>query len=713
MSPFWRTVARFDRHKIAPWMGLRNALGVALVLAIGVAAGDPSAGTVAALGALNVSYSDGPDPYLHRARRMLAASLLCALAVMAGAISAHHHGLALGLAAAWAFTAGLMVAVSPTAGDIGLMTLVSLVVFAARPIALGEAAVSGLLALGGGLVETALALALWPVRRHAPERGALAVLYAELARMAAGPEGPTPATEAPPASGSFSAAHAALDALAFERSLESERYLALLSQAERMRLALLALSREWVRLGREPDTETERGTLRQCLELAARISASIGQALETATPEIPNLRLLDQLMAHTELLRTGHARNPSAEVAAMVRDACWQLEALAGQLRSAGELAAGLTPSGSAAFWRREAAQPWKLRLAGASERLRANLHWESAAFRHAVRLAACVALGDVLGHILDWRRSYWITMTIAIVLKPDFTSTFSRGLLRLAGTLAGLGVATALFHALAPTPGMDVALIGGLTLLLRGLGPANYGVFAVVVTALVVVLIAITGIAPGPVIAARGWNTMAGGVIALLAYWLWPTWERGRVAEALANLLDAYRAYFQAVRDAYLHPGEDLAGRLDRVRLAARLARSNLEASLDRLSAEPRAAPARLSALRMLSANLHRFIHAAMALEAGLAGRRAVPARAEFRAFAEHVDLTIYLLAARLRGSPVSPGDLPDLRADHRALLAAGPGRRTPAADRYALVNLETDRITNSLNTIVVEVFQWMAAEE
>ena len=39
--------------------------------------------------------------------------------------------------------------------------------------------------------------------------------------------------------------------------------------------------------------------------------------------------------------------------------------------------------------------------------------------------------------------RSYWLAMTIALVLKPDFGSTFSRGILRLAGTYVGLFVAT------------------------------------------------------------------------------------------------------------------------------------------------------------------------------------------------------------------------------------------------------------------------------
>ena len=47
---------------------------------------------------------------------------------------------------------------------------------------------------------------------------------------------------------------------------------------------------------------------------------------------------------------------------------------------------------------------------------------------------------------------------------------------------------------------------------------------------------------------AARALGTGLGSALALLAYALWPTWERGRVRGAMADLLDAYRQYFDAV---------------------------------------------------------------------------------------------------------------------------------------------------------------------
>jgi uncharacterized membrane protein YccC len=377
------------------------------------------------------------------------------------------------------------------------------------------------------------------------------------------------------------------------------------------------------------------------------------------------------------------------------------MDALAGQLRSSIELAAHATPAGLAEFERKQSRTPWTLRLRGSLATLRANLTFESAAFRHAIRLAVCVALGAGIGRAVSWHRTYWLPMTVAIVLKPDFTATFSRGVLRMVGTLTGLGFATLLFHILSATVVTQIALITLLTFVLRSYGAANYGILTAAVSALVVLLIGLTGVSAKDLIAARALNSVAGGALALAAYWLWPTWERYRVNENVARLLDAYRDYFRTIAEAYLKP-EAPPPELDSARQAARLARSNLEASVDRLSAEPY--PSQLTALNDMLASSHRLVHALMALEAGLYRSKYVTPRDAFRTFSYDVERTLYFLAASLRGSAIHPGDLPDLREDHHALLRSGDSH----LERYALVNIETDRVTNSLNTLREQIVAW-----
>jgi uncharacterized membrane protein YccC len=307
--------------------------------------------------------------------------------------------------------------------------------------------------------------------------------------------------------------------------------------------------------------------------------------------------------------------------------------------------------------------------------------------------------------------------MTVVIVLKPDFTSTFSRGVLRIAGTIAGLFLATALFYFLPHTTSVLILQVLVFTFLLRWVGPPNYGIFAIAVSGLIVGLITILGVEPSVVIWARGVNTAVGGCLALLAYWIWPTWERAGVPEQISQLLDAYREYFHALTQDYVNSARtggvearlQESSDLDEKRLATRRARSNLEASMDRVSAEPGTTAEQMNQLNAMMASSHRFVNAVMALEAGWRHMPPSRARAEFGAFAEDVEKTLFLLAITLRGTRVRTKDFPDLREDQQRLVQSGAA----PTQQYALVDVEADRITNSLNTLREQVTEWVREEK
>ena len=167
--------------------------------------------------------------------------------------------------------------------------------------------------------------------------------------------------------------------------------------------------------------------------------------------------------------------------------------------------------------------------------------------------------------------------------------------------------------------------------------------------------------------------------------------------------MLDAYREYFHCLVESSVRNETRSAGELDRVRLGARMARTNLEASVDRMGAEPGTTAAQINQVNALLASSHRFVHAMMALEAGWLHTAAVPARTAFRTFAADVEKTLDLLAAALRGTRVQLKEFPDLREDHHVLLQSGDQK----IERYALVNVEADRIVNSLNTLREQVME------
>jgi uncharacterized membrane protein YccC len=698
---FGRGVLHIDTAKMEPWIALRNAMGVAIPLAAGIAIGMPLGGLAVASGALNVSYSDGHDPYRERAKRMLASSALCAVAVMAGGLAGHHTVAAVTLATMWAFGSGMAVALGPTGESLGVISIVVLIIYSAQSLTPARALQAGALAFTGGVLQMLLSLALWPVRRYEPERRALANLYFGLGRAAAAP---AQLMKAPPSVEASTKAQQALAGRATDHSVESEKFRSLLSQAERMRLRLFTLGRLLRRMRRDKFGFAPAEILEHFLEISAQVMTAIGESLAQDIPLQIDESWANELRAAAETLRESHETTERTFLGAVVRDARFQMDALAGQLRAATQVAGDVTIAGMEASKRREQALPWRMRFTSILPPVAANLTLRSAVFRHGVRLAVAVAIAETLSRKLETPRAYWLPMTTVLVLKPEFTVTFTRGLLRIAGTIFGLLLATAMFHFLPAGVGLEVVLIGAFVFLLRWAGPANYGIFGVAVSALVVLMISITGVAPKDVILARGMNTVMGGALALLVYAVWPTWERTQVGEMMARLLDSYRTYFAKVVDVLVGREGANPAELDKLRLASRLARTNAVASVDRMQAEPGTRAEEILLLTGMLATSHRFIHAVLSVEASILPAARRPIRDEFRVFADDVCKTLEGLSAELRGTRVANQKWPDLREDHRHLTQ----NPLSAGEQYALVNVEADRMTNSLNTLREQIERW-----
>ncbi|HWF47645.1 MAG TPA: FUSC family protein [Bryobacteraceae bacterium] len=663
------TITRFDKTKVTPLLAMRNALGVAFPLGLGLALGHPLGAAAVATGALNVSFSDGYEPYPVRARKMLLWSAMGAIAIFSGSVAGWSNWASIILAAIWAFAAGMAVALGTKPGDLGLNTLTIVVVFSARPLSWQSAAEVALLAFGGGLIQMAFSLSLWPVRRYHPERKALGSLYADLTRLAEAPE--ADATKAAPQSDLLSDSGG-------NHTLEEERFQLLFDQAERVRLSLFMLSRL---------RESGRGT-----PYADRARSIGAKVLRTVADSLLNTQSLDAgpLLAELQGL-VGEVHSYSSVSQGVVSE----IDAFAGRLRSVLRVAGHATIKGQLEFAKEEAARPSKLQLGDAFDTLRANLHWQSPVFRHAVRMAICVAVGDAIGRSISWQRSYWLPMTVAVILKPDFTTTFSRGVLRLLGTFTGLVLSTALFHFLPVSPGVEVALVFAFMYALRSVGPANYGIFSCCIAALVVLLISFTGVEPKQVILARGINTAAGGILALIAYAVWPTWERKQIRDVLAQMFDSYREYFRLIVTMCASvPRPDRE--LNRARLKWRAARSDAEASVDRVSTEPNVSATQMNYLGSILASSHAAIHSITAMEAGFRRIHPLCAPASFQKFANDVEFTLYYLSAELRNPSARPSEWPSLRDDYNHLVEAGD-----LGEESRFIAEEADRLTNALNTL------------
>jgi uncharacterized membrane protein YccC len=335
---------------------------------------------------------------------------------------------------------------------------------------------------------------------------------------------------------------------------------------------------------------------------------------------------------------------------------------------------------------------------------LRANLTVQSAACRHAIRLAVTLALADSLAHAVTLPRTYWLPLTVAIVLRQDFSTTFTRGVGRILGTLIGLVLSTALAYLMFGSVAGRIALVGVTVFVVRGFGAANFALLVICVTAQVVVLTSFAGSPPEATILERGIYTFIGGVIALIAYAAWPTWERTQTPRLLAALFNAYREYFTLVMDGYLEPRRFDPAKAAAARQTCRLARTNAEASIDRLRAESGRAVAEIERYESLLAASHRFARGLMVLEASLRERREGTGRATLPRFVDAADRVLQVIGDALRNAAPIPEDLPDVARAQRSLAEEATVRMEADPSSYWLAELmvETDRIAESICSIV-----------
>ena len=433
-----RSAARLDRTQSDPVVALRNAVGVVAPLVIGTLVGAPSSGLAATVGALQTAFADRPGPYRLRALRMLGtavtASITGGLAVLLSRSDAGSVALLLVLA----FLAGLLLAGGPSATQVGVAGTAAALVLGHLPQGPADALPIAALVLAGGVGQTLLAVAAWPLGRHRPERVALAGLYRELAGTARSPGGPR---EGPQATTPVDTARQTLYGLGHDHGPSVEAYRVLLDEAERIRREVIVLAALTERLAGDRDP-IDAGLVRAALGAAGEVLDEVAAALTEGRRIDPGV--LTPARGHVRravarLDEPGPARGELTRRAASTR-----LRALAGQLRAVVET----STAGASEGGRSEAPDlRGGFALRDPIAVLRANLDPGSAVFRHALRLSVLVAGSDLVVRLLDLGRGYWVPLTVLVVLRPDFATTFQRGVMRVVGTVVGLVLATELLH--------------------------------------------------------------------------------------------------------------------------------------------------------------------------------------------------------------------------------------------------------------------------
>jgi uncharacterized membrane protein YccC len=197
----------------------------------------------------------------------------------------------------------------------------------------------------------------------------------------------------------------------------------------------------------------------------------------------------------------------------------------------------------------------------------------------------ACMGVAGLVSEVLPLQRSYWVPLTVAIVLKPDYGSVFARAVQRGIGTIVGAvagAVLLVLFHG-----AWLLIPFGVLAALLPYGRNRNYGLLATFLTPLVVVVVDLLRPVGWRLAADRLVDTLVGcAIVLLVGFAPWPmSWYAhlpGKFGQAARDVCE----YMREALGASAEPGA-AAARERRVRSTYR-ALGDLRAEFQRTMSEP-----------------------------------------------------------------------------------------------------------------------------
>jgi len=552
--------------------GMRAGLAVGAAMVVCLLLGHPMGW--AALGGLQVVMVDNGGPYRSRLENAVTVLLGGSVAVALGVLAGANLPTALTITIVFCFVVTLARVVSQPLASSSVIILVSYIVAYGSPVhTLASGVRDGTDFVLGGVWAAVLTLVLWPADPFRPARNAAADVYAglvELAQLLPGAhtaEGGRRFNEVlarvRAMIESAQQAVAATPARMTARTVRA-RNLAVLNESADLLIARVLRFAELSdsEVSASPEGKDARfASVPAAPRYLAQIAAWLGAALE---PVAPALRVrpprgesaFAPYGSHSVELRRGLARiegsiakdealDAGKYLIATLHDSLLNVEV---SYEAVLAIWSGVEASRKDTAVLREPA-PVK-RIASPQvwvDALRANVTSNSVMFRHALRLAAVVAIDVLLMHFIRITHGYWLAMTSIIVLQPYTGETVRRSGERVAGTVAGAVLAAVLAAGIHSQVGILVAVSVG-AMFSVALYTVDYAWYCFFLTP-TIVLMTLPHLRDWHFAAVRMGMTVLGALISVLAMLLlWPERESLQLPGMLARGAAAEAAYLRAM---------------------------------------------------------------------------------------------------------------------------------------------------------------------
>ncbi|MEM5566083.1 FUSC family membrane protein [Psychroserpens sp. AS72] len=271
------------------------------------------------------------------------------------------------------------------------------------------------------------------------------------------------------------------------------------------------------------------------------------------------------------------------------------------------------------------------------------NLSLDSTIFRHSLRLTISIVFAYLLGYFLDIQNTYWILLTIIVIMRPSYGLTKERSKDRIIGTLIGAVISVGIV--LITQNVVVYAVLAIVSLILAfSLIQQNYKSGAALVTISVVFVYSLLNPNAFEVIQYRVIDTIIGATIAVVAnYLILPSWEANNLKLVICKAIKMNNNYLLATQMLY----QDSKAHKHAYNLARKeafLAISNLNAAFQRLTQDPKSKQKEFQLIYKIVTLNQTMISAIASIGSFIINHKTTPASQEFNVLINKVSSTLQM---------------------------------------------------------------------
>ncbi len=260
------------------------------------------------------------------------------------------------------------------------------------------------------------------------------------------------------------------------------------------------------------------------------------------------------------------------------------------------------------------------------------NLSFKSTSFKHALRVAIVCGIGFTLAKtVVTGHHSYWILLTIIVILKPGFSLTKQRNSQRLIGTIVG-GLIGFLVLFLIPDKTIQFFIMMVLMLFTYSFLRLNYVISVIFMTPYVLIVFSFLGVDFIHTVVERLLDTFIGSALAFSsAFVLFPNWESDQLNQTLSKVIVSNQNYLKTIV-------ERLSGKVvdtveyKLVRKDVYVESGNLSAAFERMISEPKSKQKHAQDIHKFVVLNHMLSSAIAAIAANLPDKNSISLPAQLK---------------------------------------------------------------------------------